>query len=149
MLSSLGVLIKVLKAVEELYGYQLKRVRYGDELTPNPIRFSLPDLLAKLRTPPFFCAAKTSHIWNALLDLSNSAPFLKLEKSTRMVTYSVPKSHRFGRFRREEVIGQLPRRHSRGILPLFAFHLARGILVGKRATDETEKPDFYQYPLEL
>jgi hypothetical protein len=149
MLSSLGVLIKILEAVQELYGYQLKRVSYGDEFTPNPISFSLPDLLTKLRTPPFFCAAKTSQVKKTLLSLSRSAPFLKIEKSTWMVTYSIRKSYRFSLFRRDELIGQLPRRHSHGNLPLLAFHLARGILLEKRLTAETQKPSFHQYSLGL
>jgi hypothetical protein len=135
--SDLGVLSRVFTLVQRFYGQQLRTKQYSEREEPTPIRFSVDDLLTRLRKPPYVCSLSRTSLLSLLERLAASAPFIEVDDSGA-VAYTVPKQRRFAPFRRDEIISELPRKHARGDLPLFCYHLARANLA--RAASTTGEP---------
>jgi len=130
VLSNLGLLLKLLGVAEELYGPASGSRLRTDKLVPNAIEFTLPALLSKLRGRGFFCAVSRSEVINVFsLLVASRQSFFSFDSSTLEVTYHVPRRARYGEYRKEQVLQQLPKRRRQGLVPVFAFHLARGILL--------------------
>ncbi len=125
--SDLGVLSRVFTLIERFYGQQLRSHRYSERDEPRAIHFSIDDLLSRVRMPPYVCRLSRASLLDLLSRLATSAPFAEVDDRGN-VTYSVPRQRRFAPFRSDEIIPELPRKHGRGNLPVFCYHLARAAL---------------------
>jgi len=147
VLSSLGVLMKILEAVQQIYGHKLRRGKYGDSIKPPPLRFKIDDLIKKLFLPPYECGAKPSDIKDLFRILSKSATFVYIEPGTCEVELCLSKSPRFSRFRKEQVKEYLPLKYCYSERFHLAFHLARGILLEEQAREKHRKETAFLIPL--
>lgn len=141
VLSHLGLLLKLLGVAEELYGPSSEPRMRTDRLETRAIGFSVPEVLSRLRGRGFFCAASRSVVIDVFSLLAGSPQsFLSFDRSTLEVTYQIPRRARYGGYRKEQVLQQLPKKHRQGLVPIFAFHLARGLLLrSQRELDSKEE----------
>jgi len=134
MLSSLGVLIKVLEALKDLHAPELQRRNYTDDLESPVVEFTLDDLLTQLRTPPYYCAVRRAELAQLFYTYAQAAPEFTFDRSAGIGKLELRKNLRFGAFRREEILEQLPKKHRSQALSYTAFQLARAQLVSESTT---------------
>jgi hypothetical protein len=136
VLSSLGVTLRVLEAAKDIYGSQLARHRYGDNLDPPPLRFTVEDLHDRLMVAPYECGVSQSELRDLLKTLARSAPFLSLDSAGSEVVFSLRPSRRFSPFSARAIQERLPAKYAGSERLLYAYHMARGLLIAERTTQE-------------
>lgn len=139
--SSLGVVTKLLDAMLEIFGPQVRKDTYSEQRERRPLQFAFDAFHDKLATPPYRCGIPKRAIRDILTQFETGSTHFSLVEGGRQIEYLPQKARRYDPFTRDEILPGLPPEFREGDLPHRAFCLAKGQLLMEKgpSLDNAEK----------
>ncbi len=126
--SSLGILTKILEAMKEIYGKQIRRTRFNEEPNRRHIAMGIDDLNNAIRNLPYRCGVPRRQILETLKEFAAGSPHFDLLPGGRNISFLPQKARRYTPFTKDEILSSVPEEYRIGELPHRAFCLAKGQL---------------------
>jgi hypothetical protein len=147
--SSLGVVTKLLDAIADIYGPQVRTRTYSERRERKPLLLSFSSFHDQLKALPYRCGISKRTIRDVLSQFDAGSTHFSFVEGGRRIAYVPLKSRRYDPFTRDEILTGLPAEFREGDLPHRAFCLAKGQLLMESTPSPGEDEETGQLELEF